>query len=301
MQARKTAERGPALEGSSHAEHRRGNRRVRELDWRCLPCVELTQPPFHSNEWRRKQKLPAAKDAFEVRAAGWSLKSVEKLPAAQRPDPAFRRLHPIASGLLMFDDLGKAQGFGDSKAAVLRYDRAGRLAAKAGFAHRLYRIGLHPLAREFVAMSANCVVHAYDDELRLLWRGALADAPQILALRHRFAIGDAWLKNHIRCVALARDRSRYLFTAIDEAWCVDLQGEVFWGLKLPLREGMTGFEAQAGASAEVIRALALLELAPPVTPAQIKTRYREFAMRWHPDRNHSALAHEQMDRAQLRG
>jgi len=293
MEARDTAESDSASENSLRAEHRSGNC-PRELDWKSLPCIELPRPSFCSKEWRRKQKLPAAKEVFEVQAAGWRLKSVEKLPPTLRPDPAFRRFHPIASGLLMLDDLGNAEGFGDSEAAVLRYDRDGRLAAKAGFAHRLYRLGLHPLSREFIAMSADCVVYAYDDDLRLLWRATLADAPQIQALRRRFAICDQWLKHHIRCVALARDRSRYLFTAVDEAWCVDVRGEAIWGLKLPPQDGWTLYEAQAGANAEVRRALALLELALPVTPLQIRRRYRELAMRWHPDRNGSAEAHEQM-------
>ena len=70
---------------------------------------------------RAEQKLAAAKEVFEVQAVSWQLKSVEKLPPAMRPDPAFRRFHPIASGLLMLDDLGNAQGFGNTKAAVLRY------------------------------------------------------------------------------------------------------------------------------------------------------------------------------------
>jgi hypothetical protein len=148
--------------------------------------------------------------------------------------------------------------------------------------HKVYRLGLHPLGREFIAMAAVCVVYAYDDDLRLLWRTTLADTPQIQALRRRFAICDGWLKNHIRCVALARDRSRYLFTAVDQAWCVDPRGEVLWGLKLPLRDGWTRLGAQAGASAEVGRALTLLELALPVTPLQIRRRYRELAMRWAP-------------------
>jgi hypothetical protein len=34
-----------------------------------------------------------------------------------------------------------------------------------------------------------------------------------------------------------------------------------WGLKLPLQDGWISYEAQVGASAEVRRALALLELA----------------------------------------
>ena len=143
-------------------------------------------------------------------------------------------------------------------------------------------------------MSADCGVYAYDDDLRILWRTTLADTLQIQTLRRRFAIFDECLKNHIRCVALARDRRRYLFSAVDEAWCMDSQGEVIWGLKLPPREAGLGFEMVAGETAEVRCALALLQLAPPVTPLQIKRRYRELALRWHPDRNDSAQAHQQM-------
>jgi len=227
MQARNAAEHRPVPEGSPRAEHSNRDHRLRELDWKLLPSIELPRPSSSWDVQRRERKPPAAKDTFEVQAAGWQLESVEDLPTALRPDPAFRRFHPIASGLLMLDDLGNAQDFHDSEVAVLRYDRAGRLAAQAGFHHKFYRLGLHPLAREFIAMSADCTLYAYDDDLRLLWCTRLADAPQIQTLRERFpAIQDEWLKNHIRCVALARDRSRYLFTAVDEAWCIDRYGEV---------------------------------------------------------------------------
>ena len=261
------------MKGWLRADHRKNNGRLRELDWKSLPCVKLP-PPLVRRDGRREHKPPIATDLFEVQATAWRLKSVEKLPTALRPDSAFRRFHPIASGLLMLDDLGNAEGFGDIEAAILRYDRNGRLAAKAGFTHRLYRLGIHPLGREFIAMSADCMVYAYDDDLRLLWRTALASA---------------------------RDRSRYLFTAVDEAWCMDMRGEVIWGLKLPPQETRSGLGgtglgawAEADSDAEVARVLALLELALPVTPQQIRSRYRELAMRWHPDRNDSAQAHEQM-------
>jgi hypothetical protein len=120
MAARNAAERGPLPQGSLHAEHRNRNRGLRELEWKTLPCIKLPRPSFRWNEGRRNRKLLAIKDMFEVQAAGWRLRSVEDLPAALRPDPAFRRFHPIASGLLMLDDLGNAQGFADGEAAVLR-------------------------------------------------------------------------------------------------------------------------------------------------------------------------------------
>ncbi len=65
----------------------------------------------------------------------------------------------------------------------------------------------------------DCVVHAYDKNLKPLFETGLAEAPELQPLRGRSAIGDGQLKNHIRCVALSLDNQRYLFTAVDEAWC----------------------------------------------------------------------------------
>jgi hypothetical protein len=126
MQARNADEHGSVPEGSPRAEHSDRDRRLRELDWKSLPSIKLPRTSFGREEQPRKRKPPAAKDIFEVQAAGWRLESVQDLAAAVRPDPAFRRFHPIAAGLLMLDDLGNARGFDDGEAAVLRYERAGR-------------------------------------------------------------------------------------------------------------------------------------------------------------------------------
>jgi hypothetical protein len=276
---------------SSSAEHGKADDRPRELDYGSLPCLELPRPSFSPTEYREPELT--TKDSFQVQGDDLRIKSVEKLPLALRPDPAFRRFHPIASGLLMMDDLGNAKGYAESEAAVLRYDPDGRVVAQAGFNHKFYRLGLHPHGREFIAMSDDCVLHAYDDDLRLLWRTRLADAPQVQALCQRLGVCDEWLKNHIRCVALSRDRSCYLFTAVDELWCADLSGNVRWGLRLPRRNDH-GFGFNTAVSADVSEALKVLELRLPTTPQEIQARYRELALRWHPDRNGSAQAHPQM-------
>src|SRR5271163_3124727 len=276
---------------SSSAEQDNSDRRVREFDWRSLPRIKLTSPPTRPTACSREPDLVT--DLFEVHGKDWNLKSVDKLPAALRPDPAFRRFHPLASGLLMLDDLGKAKGFGVSDAAALHYDGDGRLTAQVGFDHKFYRLGLHPHGREFIAMSGACTLHAYDDDLRMLWRTRLTDAPQVQALCRRFDLCDDWLKNHVRCVALSRDRSRYLFTAADEIWCMDPRGAVIWGLRLPRRED-NHFGIGKGVSTDISRAMQVLDLSFPTTLKEIQTRYRELAMRWHPDRNGSERAHLNM-------
>ena len=139
---------------------------------------------------RERAKVLEPEDHFEIRDTDWRIESIENIPLAERPDPAFRQIHPSDSGLLMIDDLAKAEGLGHIEAAALRYDRAGNLAAKAGLQHGTYRVGVHPLGRGFIAMSGDCVIHAYDDLLALILETALADAPETLALRRRFGISD---------------------------------------------------------------------------------------------------------------
>ena len=154
-------------------------------------------------------------------------------------DAAFRQMYPTVSGIVMIDDLGKADGLGQIEAAALRYDRTGELAVKKRLQHDVSRVGVHPIGRGLIAMSRDCIVHAYDDQLDPMLETPLTDAPEILALRKRFDIPDDRLKNHIRCVALSRDANRYLFTTVDEAWCVDIGGKGLWGTKLPIKEGWT--------------------------------------------------------------
>lgn len=265
--------------------------RLREIDVASLSYVPLPRAPLRWEEaqaGRERAAVPEAEEHFEVRDADWRVASIEKIPPAQRPDTSFRQMHPTDSGLVMIDDLGKADGLGQIEAAALRYDRDGEVAAKKGFQHGVYRVGVHPLGRSLIAMSRDCVVHAYDDHLEPILETPLIDAPEILALRKRFEIPDDQLKNHIRCVALSRDSSRYLFTAVDEAWCVDIGGRGLWGAKLPLKEGWTRVatpSSEYGTSAEVDRALTLMGLSLPITPEDLKQRYRELAKQWHPDLN----------------
>ncbi len=260
-----------------------------ELDISSLSYVPLPRAPLRWEEKqtnRERAKVSEAADHFEVRDADWRIEAIEAIPAEARPDPAFRQLHPNDSGLLMIDDLGKAEGLGSIPASAVRYDRAGSLAAKAGLRHGAYRLGIHPLGKGLIAMSKNCVVHAYDDRLALLFETALDKAPEIQALRRRFGIPDDQLKNHIRCVALSPTAERYLFTIVDEAWCVDAHGKGVWGVRLPIKEGWTQVTSPSsitGTSDDVEQALATLGLSRPVTPEDVRRRYRELAKRHHPD------------------
>ena len=264
--------------------------RLHEIDVESLTYVPLPRAPLRWEEAQlsREAALPRTDADFEIRDADWQISTVERTPLAQRPDTAFRQMHPTDSGLVMIDDLGKADGLGQIEAAAMRYDRRGEVTAKQGLQHDIYRVGVHPLGRGLIAMSRDCVVHAYDDHLQPILATSLTDAPEIRGLRQRFEVPDEKLRNHIRCVALSRDASRYLFTTVDEAWCVDLSGQGLWGVKLPVKDGWTRMATTTsayGTSADVDRALALMGLSLPFTPEALKRRYRELAKQWHPDLN----------------
>lgn len=264
---------------------------LREVDVTNLEYVPLPRSPLKWEEaqaGRERAKSSDADGPFEVRDADWTITSVEKIPASERPDSAYRISHPCQTGVILIDDLGKAEGLGAIPASAMRYDRSGNVAAKAALLHDTYRLGVHPLGDGLIALSRDADLHAYDHELKPILETAVSSAPEISEIRKRFEISEGELKNHLRCVALSRDSSRYLFTVVDEAWCVSLDGKGLWGARLPIQDGWTAVAAPAGqfgTSDEIQRALRLMELALPVTPEEIKTRYRALAKKWHPDFN----------------
>jgi|GEM_PF-516812 len=286
--ARETPAPAPQRVVQSHRRDRKPPR-LREIDVAALDYVALPRSPTKWEEARGDKdgaKPPKAEDYFEVVHADWQIDRIEKIPKAERPDTAFRQLHPTDSGLFMIDDLGKAEDFDSYAASALRYDRSGRLVATGGMEHDIYRIGVHPLGRGLIAMSRDCIAHAYDDEFELILETDLRQAPEMSALSKRFDVPEEKLRNHIRCVALSRAADRYLFTLVDEAWCVDIDGKGLWGAKLPVKEGWTQVaspSANSWTSAEVHRALSFMGLSLPVTSEETKQRYRELAKRWHPD------------------
>ena len=267
--------------------------KIREVNLSSLSYVPLPRAPLNWEEAlvsRERARVPEPQEHFETHATDWRIESVDGIPLAKRPDTAFRQTYPTDSGLLLVDDLGNAEGLGPIEAAVMRYDRVGNEVAKAALNHGVYRIGVHPLGQGLIAMSRDCTVHAYDDDLNVILETALPQAPEVLALKRRFDISEDELKNHIRCIALSHRTECYLFTAVDEAWCVDFGGKGLWGAKLPVKEGWTRVATptdEVQTSEEVERALALMDLSLPIDPEQVKRRYRELAKEWHPDLNPS--------------
>ena len=264
---------------------------LKEIHTADLTYIPLPRAPLRWEETaagRQKVGFKEATADFEVHDADWHINSLEKIPPTERPDTAFRSLYPTSSGVFMIDNTGNASGLGNIEAAALHFDRKGLMIATKALLHNVYRIGVHPMGKGFIALSQDCVLHAYDDALEPIFETNLALAPEIVALKKRFGVSDDRFKNHIRCVALSRDAGRYLFTAVDEAWCIDAKGRGLWGAKLPIKEGWKPTQQTStgtGTSAEIERALALIGLSLPVTADDLKSRYRELAKQWHPDLN----------------
>ena len=104
-----------------------------------------------------------------------------------------------------------------------------------------------------------------------------------------------WGEPHLalNCIALSPSRDRYLYTHVDEAWCIDRDGKRLWGVRMPERPvesyhqtfevGGTG--GHTGTALEIEGALEELELALPVTPDEVRQKYRGLVRQLHPDLN----------------
>ncbi len=271
--------------------HRRGNSpTIKAVDWSMINFIPLPRSPSKWQLEPRDSREGIFSEAFViVDSQAWTIKEIEKLALEERPDPAFRRLYATGCGVLALDDLGKSVQ--NAKAAAIRYGREGEIEAREPLAHGIYRIGVSAISGIIVALSRKHIAHAYDEKLRLIFETDLSLAPEIIAIQRRLDIDATQLHTRIRSVAISDDAQRYLFTAVDEAWCVNTNGTGVWGIKVPLQ---AGFEIQSdeaiGTQAEIQEALDIMGLALPLAASDVKQRYRALAKEWHPDVNPSPNA-----------
>lgn len=168
----------------------------------------------------------------------------------------------------------KREGF-EYAASVLRVtDREGQVIAERGLAHDVYRSDVNADGTGILFLSREGMLHGYTEALAPFIEESLADLPEDRAQADRFSIGPHELKSHTRTVAISSDRSRYLVTVVDEAWCLGAAtGQVVCAFRMPSKEGWTRVVAdrleRTGTSAEVKAALQLMQLELPVTPDEI--------------------------------
>lgn len=285
---------------SPQAQSRRSAAKARLLDFNPMPVVRLPRAPLrweeqdqHETDSRPSEatKIKAfGRDKFKVRGEGWALSYEEKLAPGDRPEPAYKDVFPTSRYSHWLDRKGKREGFEHAASVLCVTDREGQVVAERGLAHDVYRSDVNADGTGILFLSREGMLHGYTEVLVPLIEESLASLPEYRAQAARFGIGPHELKNHTRTVAISSDRSRYLVTVVDEAWCLDTAtGQVVWGFRMPSKEGWARVVAdrseRMGTSAEVEAALQLMHLELPVSPEEITKQYRALAMQWHPDRN----------------
>lgn len=111
----------PKLISKSHPTHRKPPT-LREIDLSSLSYVPLPRAPLRWEEAQAdsgRAAAPRAENYFEVHDADWQIATIEAIPPSERPDTAFRKMAPTYSGIVTIDDLGKADGLGQTEAAVV--------------------------------------------------------------------------------------------------------------------------------------------------------------------------------------
>ena len=274
------------IEPANPGSHRLETRVVQpcEPDLKRIKHVPLPPSP---NAWERPVELPSTREAFADPEGAWQEIVIEPFAKDDRPDPAFRRHYSTLHGTLSFDDLARSNASLGAPGAVMFSNAKGEPGATAPLRRDPYHISVHPEGEGFALRSKSNVLTVYGGDLQVDFETDLENAPEIATNRDRLGLTESEAHRTIRCVALTPKRDRYLFTHVDEAWCISRDGERIWGLRMPaneptrIRVGGMAF----GTATEIDEALKVLDLDLPVTPEVVRKRYRQLARQFHPDIN----------------
>ena len=235
---------------------------------------------------------PSSQPLFTVLDGhGWVVSGERRLQGDERPNPAFQVAAMDGSGTWLLDHSGSSVGQPGVKSVLRRLDRLGRFVAEKPLNHDAYRTGAGSTGSHIATMDSSGRLHIYDAGLNVVTETNLQEDPRVV---DHFQTIDTnyWgeFKSQVRAVDVAPEGDRYLFTLADEAWCCTVSGRTLWGVAMPLKEGwkrVVGRTERFGVGREVEEALRLFGLSLPVSPAEIKPKYRALAMAHHPDRNAS--------------
>ena len=258
--------------------------RPRDLDTKQVSIVPLPPSP---SAWEHSVDLPVAHEAFADPEGAWREIVVVPIMPDDRPDPAFRKHYSTRDGALSFDDLAKSDASSGAPGAVIFSNTRAHSELSATLRRDAYHISVHPEGEGFALRSKSNVLTIYNGSLEVDLETDLEAAPEVAASLARLGLAEVPAHRRLRCVALTPERDRYLFTHVDEAWCISREGQRLWGLRMPandpipIRVGSAGF----GTATDIDEALAVMGLKLPVTPDEIRVRYRQLARAHHPDIN----------------
>ncbi len=214
---------------------------------------------------------------------------VRELSFEERPDPAYKIIMPSFWGFIEIDKNGKVKNFSDCLSSMALRDKNGNHIKEVGLDYSIYRIGLDQYAKHFVFMDRESVLHIYDEQLTERRNWNLASDPRVLLIRESDVEFFGDIRTSIRCIDVTSDGSAFLFSIADSAFLVDIQGNTIWARSMPLGEGWVREFIKGdrvGTSQEVLNALSFIGLSFPVTREQIRKRYHELSIKYHPDLNH---------------
>jgi hypothetical protein len=194
----------------------------------------------------------------------------------------------LARSTYWLDPRGRSKGYEDCPSVLKAYGRDGNAIGERGLPDDVYRSDVTADGSGIIFLSRGGLIHAYDSNLGALFVERVGDLPEYKKIESRLGISERELKAHVRCVALSNDTRHYIYTVVDEAWCVGIDNQVRWGIRMPVSDEWVKCSERterSGTSAEIQGALTYMGLALPVTPETIVNRYRKLALDWHPDRN----------------
>ncbi|AGI74262.1 DnaJ-like protein [Octadecabacter arcticus 238] len=285
------------LRPCSHQKERRAVR-ARELDLNKLDLVPLPPSPA---SWSSTLNLPATSETFSDPDGTWRDLTVEAIVPADRPDPSFRKHFTTRDGVLSFDDLAKSkESRGAAGAAMFTPEAEGKPTVRS-LKRPPYVLDVHPVGKGFASRSKANILTVYDEKLEVDFETDLSATPEVAANQKRFDLDGAgagavlWGEAHLalNCIALNPERDRYLYTHVDEAWCIDRDGKRLWGIRMPTRPVNTyshtinadGIGRHVGTTSDIEQALGEMDLRMPITPQEIRQRYRAMVRKLHPDIN----------------
>jgi len=280
--------------------HQKEGRAVRasELDLDALDLVPLPPSPV---TWSSAVELPTTSETFSDPDGTWRDLTVEAIAPPDRPDPSFRKHFTTRDGVLSFDDLAKSKESRGAAGAVMFTPEAGGKPTFRSLKRPPYVLDVHPVGKGFATRSKANILTVYDEKLEVDFETDLSATPEVEANRKRFDLDGAgaaallWGEAHLalNCIALSPERNHYLYTHVDEAWCIDRNGERLWGIRMPARPVETysqtidggGIGHHFGTASDIDQALDEMDLRMPVTPDEIRQRYRALVRQLHPDIN----------------
>ena len=274
-----------------------------KLDLGRLPYLRLPKAPPSWEEKTRQAEAAKrglsgfgtdgdlkAKEKFAVFGSGWKLLSELKLNEQERPNPAYKSMSPTSGSTVWLDNKGRREDFPDARTIIKTTAADGRQIAEQGLSLDVYRSDVNTDGSAMLFMSADGILHAYDDKLQATFIERVAALPEYEAQAQRFGISDTQLKNHTRCVSISADCRMFLVTIVDEAWCYEIgTSKPLWGVRFPSKEGWNEVVSErsqrSGVNSEIQEALSLMDLKLPVGPEEIARQYKTLAKQWHPDKN----------------